>query len=44
MIDLIVGIIFIVCLGVFAIAACIISSGCCRYEGYERDKKNEKSK
>lgn len=39
MINLIAGILLIVILGGFAVGACIISSGCCKYEGYERKKR-----
>ena len=41
MLDIIIGILLIIVfilLGVFAIGACIISSGCSKYEGYERKK------
>jgi hypothetical protein len=39
MLGLIIGILLIVILGGFAVGACIISSGCSKYEGYEREKK-----
>jgi hypothetical protein len=39
MLGLIIGILLIVILGGFAVFACYLSSGCSRYEGYERKRK-----
>lgn len=36
MLDIFAGIVLLIFLGAFAVAACWLSSGCCRYEGYKR--------
>lgn len=34
--DIIISFIIMIGLGIFAVAACWLSSGCCRYDGYKR--------
>jgi hypothetical protein len=36
MLDIIIGLLIMLGLGIFAAAACWLSSGCCRYDGYKR--------
>ena len=41
MLGTIVGLLLILVLGVFSVFACIVSSKCSRYEGYERNDPDE---
>jgi hypothetical protein len=44
MLNIIISLIIMIGLGIFAVAACWLSSGCCRYDGYKRKSEEDEQK